>query len=506
MVSRKNVLHTGAVALCLGASTHGVLAETDGPKAFADAVVTRNADAIAAAGDTVYYFGELGMQEVESTNFLKSVLKQMGFAVTTGGGGMPTSLWAQWGTGRPQIVIVTEIDALPGGSQTPGSIEHRPLVDGAPGHMEGHNTHAGVALGAAFAVKQAMQRFGIAGSVAISFGPAEEQLVSRPYLVRAGQFRDADVAILLHIGENFAAGFGLMNYAAISAKFDFRGKTAHGAVNPWDGRDAVDAAELMDIGFDKLREHLHPTYRAHRAITDGGVQPNIIPDHSQIWWFVRDADMPAARDTFDKLVRIGQGAALMTGTAMDFRIDAAGWPQLGLRSIAAVIQANIGAAGMPQWSGEEQDFARGFQASAGVPVKGLATAVVPLGERRQSASSNDSGDVTWVVPSAALNFPASVPSIGYHNWQAAVTPTGTIAHKGMVAGATALAGTVIDFLTRPDLVSAARAEFDKVTAETRYFPVLPADAAPPLDLNHETMEKYRGEMRRFYLNRPVTFQ
>ena len=506
MVSRSRFLHTGAVVLCLGAFPLGAHAEPDGPKAFAAAAVARNADAIAAVGDTVYYFAELGMQEFESTKFLKGVLEQAGFSVTTGGGGMPTSLWAQWGTGRPQVVIVTEIDALPGGSQTPGSIEHKPLVDGAPGHMEGHNTHAGVAVGAAFAVKQAMQRYGIPGSVAISFGPAEEQLGSRPYLVRAGQFKDADVAILLHIGENFAAGFGLMNYAAISAKFDFRGKTAHGAVNPWDGRDAVDAAELMDIGFDKLREHLHPTYRAHRAITDGGVQPNIIPDHSQIWWFVRDADMPSAKETFDKLVRIAQGAALMTGTAMEYRIDAAGWPQLGLKSIATVVQANIEAAGMPQWSAEEQDFARRFQASAGVPVKGLATATVALGERRQSASSNDSGDVTWVVPSAALNFPSSVPGISYHNWQAAVTPAGTIAHKGMVAGATALAGTLVDFLTSPERVKTARAEFEKATAETRYFPVLPADATPPLDLNRETMEKYRDVMRRFYLDRPVRFE
>lgn len=494
----------------LGAAGLAVLAgpavAADGPKAFAGASVARNAGAIAAVGDTVYYFGELGMQEVESTNFLKGVLEQAGFAVSTGGAGMPTSLWAQWGTGKPQVVIVTEIDALPGGSQTPGSIERKPLVDGAPGHMEGHNTHAGVAVGAAVAVKQAMQRHGIAGSVAISFGPAEEQLGSRPYLVRAGLFRDADVAILLHIGDGFAAGFGLMNYAAISAKFDFHGKTAHGAVDPWDGRDAVDAAELMDIGFDKLREHLHPSYRAHRAITDGGIQPNIIPDHSQIWWFVRDADMPSAKDTFDKLVRIAQGAALMTGTTMDYRIDAAAWPQLGLRSVATVIQANIDAAGMPPWSAQEQEFARRFQGAAGVRVSGLSTAPVALGERRQSASSNDSGDVTWVVPSAALNFPASVPGIAYHNWQAAVTPVSTIAHKGMVAGATALAGTVIDFLTQPELVAAARAEFAAATAETRYFPVLPADAAPPLDLNRDTMEKYRGAMRRFYLHAPVRFE
>ncbi len=146
----------------------------------------------------------------------------------------------------------------------------------------------------------------------------------------------------------FAAGYGLMNYAAISAKFDFHGKTAHGAVDPWNGKDAVDAVELMDIGFDKLREHLHPTYRAHRAITAGGIQPNIIADYGQIWWFVRDADMPSAKETFDKLVKIAEGAALMTGTTWDYKIDAAAWPQLGLKPVAEAIQANIETVGMPQ--------------------------------------------------------------------------------------------------------------------------------------------------------------
>jgi aminobenzoyl-glutamate utilization protein B len=501
MVNRRILL---AVALALGATP--AAAEPDNPKALANAVVERNAAQIAAVGDAVYYYGELGMQEFESTKFLKGVLESAGFTVETGGAGMPTNLWAQWGAGRPQVVIVTEIDALPGGSQTPGSIERKPLVDGAPGHMEGHNTHAGVAIGAAFAVKRAMERYAIPGSVAISFGPAEEQIISRPYLVRAGLFKDADVAILIHIGDNFAAGFGLMNYAAISAKFTFHGRTAHGAMNPWDGRDAVDAVELMDIGFDKLREHLRPTYRAHRAITDGGIQPNIIPDRAQIWWFVRDANMPAAKETFDKLVRIAEGAALMTGTTMDYRIDAAGWPQLGLQPIADVIQANIEAVGLPAWSDDEQDFARRFQASAGVRTAGLNTRVTPLGQRGQTAASNDSGDVTWVVPSAGLNFPASVPGISYHNWQAAVTPTSSIAHKGMAAGAKVLAGTILDFLTKPELVREARAAFEKTTAEMKYFPVLPADAAPPLDLNRETMERYRAEMRRFYLSTAVRFE
>jgi aminobenzoyl-glutamate utilization protein B len=494
------------IALSFGAPTTPALAEPDGPKALADDAVARNAEQIATIGDTVYAFGELGMQEFESTKFLKGVLESIGFTVETGAAGMPTNIWAHFGTGKPQIVIVSEIDALPGGSQTPGSIERKPLVAGAPGHMEGHNTHAGVAIGAAYAVKQAMQRYNIPGSIAISFGPAEEQIISRPFLVRAGLFKDADIALLIHIGDSFAAGFGLMNYAAISAKFTFHGKTAHGAVNPWDGRDAVDAVELMDIGFDKLREHLRPTYRAHRAITDGGIQPNIIPDHAQIWWFVRDANMAAAKETFDKLTRIAEGAALMTGTTMDYRIDAAGWPQLGLKSIAEIIHANIDTAGMPQWSEDEQDFARKFQAAMGVRVAGLNTRTTALGQRGQSASSNDNGDVTWVVPSAALNFPASVPGINYHNWQAAVTPTSTIAHKGMVAGAKALAGTVLDFLMKPELMKQARAEFEKATTEMKYFPVLPADATPPLDLNRETMEKYRAEMSRFYLHKAVRFE
>ncbi len=371
--------------------------------------------------------------------------------------------------------------------------------------MEGHNTHAGVSIGAAYAVKLAMARYNIPGSVAISLGPAEEQLVSRPYLVRAGLFKDADIAILLHLGANFAAGYGLMNYAAISAKFNFHGKTAHGAVNPWDGRDAVDAVELMDLGFDKLREHLRPTYRAHRAITAGGIQPNIIPDYGQIWWFVRDANMADARTTFDKLAKIAEGAALMTGTTMDYQIDAAAWPQLGLKSIAQVLQQNIDAVGMPQWSDDEEAFARKFQAAMGVRMTGLNGKQTPLGQRLQAASSNDSGDVTWVVPSAGLSFPASVPGIEYHNWQAAVTPTSTIAHKGMVAGSKVLAGAILDFLTNPELVTEARTEFVKATDEMKYFAVLPADAKPPLDLNKETMDRYRAAMSKFYLNRSVRF-
>jgi len=214
------------------------------PKKLAFEVVERNAEAIATVGDVLYYFGEPGMQEYESSKYLKATLEQIGFKVKVGGAALPTNVWATWGSGKPVIAIATEMDALSEGSQTPGSIPRKPLVEGAPGRMKGHNVMAGMVVGAAHAVKKTMEQFKLPG--------------------------------ITHIQDGLSTGYGLGNYALIGAKFTFKGRTAHGGVNPWDGKDAVDAVVLMDIGFDKLREHLRPTYRGHRAITNGGVQPNII--------------------------------------------------------------------------------------------------------------------------------------------------------------------------------------------------------------------------------------
>jgi aminobenzoyl-glutamate utilization protein B len=474
-------------------------------KAIAFDTVDRNAQAMIDISDSLYYFGELGMQEFESTKLLKDTLAAAGFKVDLGGAGMPTNLWAEYGSGHPKIAIVTEIDALPGGSQTPGEFARKPLVADGPGHMEGHNTHGGVASLAGFAVKQVMQRYNIPGTVAISFGPAEEQLASRPFIVRAGYFKDVDAVIYLHIRDALQTGYGVQNYAAISSRFTFHGKTAHGAVNPWDGKDAVDAVELMDIGFDKLREHLQPSYRAHRTITNGGIQPNIIADTGQIWWFVRDASMPAAKETYDKLTKIGDGAALMTGTTVDVSYSASAWPQLASKTIGEAIQKNIDTVGMPKWSDAEQQFARDFQKSAGHPVVGLRTALVPLGGRGQATSSNDNGDVSWVVPAGLLNFPASVPGVEYHEWHAAVTPVSSIAHKGEVAGAKVLAASILDLMASPDLLKKARAEFEEESKKTPYFSLLPADAKPDVEMNRAEMEKYRADMRKFYLNKMPRF-
>lgn len=475
-------------------------------KKLAFEVVERNAEAIATVGDVLYYFGEPGMQEYESSKYLKATLEQIGFKVELGGAGLPTNVWATWGSGKPVIAIATEMDALPEGSQTPGSIPRKPLVEGAPGHMEGHNVMAGTVVGAAHAVKKAMEQFKIPGTIVLSIGPAEEQLMSRPYLVRDGYFKDVDAAIITHIQDGLSTGYGLGNYALIGAKFTFKGRTAHGGVNPWDGKDAVDAVVLMDIGFDKLREHLRPTYRGHRTITNGGVQPNIIPDVGQIWWFIRDATGPWAKENFDKLVNIAQGAALMTGTTMEMEPFGAAWPSLGNKAIAEAVQKNIDLVGMPNWTEEEQRFAKELQKSLGRKEEGLATKPLPLQPGRQNSSSNDIGDITWVVPTGTLRFPSAVPGVQAHHWSAGITPTLSIAHKGAVVGAKVMAASVLDLLTSPELVAAAKKQFAEDTKDTKYFSLLPPGAKPPVDLNKEMMEKYRPAMRKFYLSKKADFK
>src|SRR3954452_3417738 len=192
-------------------------AAADERKDLAFQVIDRNAQAMTDISDSIYYFGEIGMQEFEGSKLLKDTLEAAGFKVELGGAGMPTNVWAEYGSGRPKIAIVTEIDALPGGSQTPGEFTRNPMVANGPGHMEGHNTHGGVASMAAFAVKQVMQRHNIPGTVAISFGPAEEQITSRPFIVRAGYFKEVESIIYLHLGETLTTGYGVQNYAAISS-------------------------------------------------------------------------------------------------------------------------------------------------------------------------------------------------------------------------------------------------------------------------------------------------
>jgi aminobenzoyl-glutamate utilization protein B len=255
-----------------------------------------------------------------------------------------------------------------------------------------------------------------------------------------------------------------------------------------------------------LREHLRPTYRGHRTITNGGVQPNIIPDTGQIWWFIRDATGPWAKENFDKLVNIAKGAALMTGTTMEMEPFGAAWPTLGNKVIAEAIQKNIDSVEMPKWTEDEVRFAKELQKSVGAKEQGLPVKALPLQPGRQNSSSNDIGDITWNVPTGTLRFPSAVPGVQAHHWTAGITPTMSIAHKGAVVGAKVMAASILDLLTSPELLDKAKKQFQEDTKESKYFSLLPEGAKPPVDLNREMMEKYRPAMRKFYLTKRAQFK
>ncbi len=470
-------------------------------------VVERNREAIALLGDNIFYFAELGMQEIESSRLMTEILEEAGFTVERGLSGMPPAFMATYGSGKPVISIHTEFDSTPGNSQTPSLTDHTPLVEGAPGHAEGHNVNAAVMIGAAFAVKTILEEYQLEGTLKIFGAPAEEQLISRPYFVRDGHFDDVDIVFHPHIGSDFQTQYGLRQYALISAKFHFQGESAHGAVSPWKGRDALDAAELMDLGFDKFREHLEPTQRSHRVITSGGVQPNVIPDNATIWWFFRESTAEKVSAIFERAKEIAQGAALMTQTTFTVEIMSAVWPSRANQTAAEVIQKNIEQVGMPKWSLEEQRLARELQIKREVDPVGLVTQTSSLsGPSRQSTSANDSGDLTWLVPTGRLTFPSNIPGIAAHHWAAGVAPATSLAHKGAVAGAKVLAASVMDFFTDAQLLSKAKATFKEEIAGIEFKSLLPADQQPPLNLNQEIMDRFRPLLRKDYLEEKPRFR
>lgn len=474
-------------------------------KDFALAFLERNARALALLGDSLFYFGEMGMQEYRSAELMTGLLEEHGFAVERGISGFPTGFLATSGSGGPVIALHTEYDANPSNSQVSGATERTEIVPGAPGHCEGHNVNGAVMVAAAIALRHAMRRHGIPGTLKVFGAPAEEQVLSRPYFVRDGLFDEVDLAFHDHILDEFKSDYGLMQSASISADFTFHGETAHSAMNPWKGRDALDAVVLMDVGLAQFREHMLPGNLAHRVITDGGEQPNVIPSRASVWWYFRSPLAEGARALFEHAQQVAQGAALMARCELEVGVRAAVWPVRGNQTMAEVIQRNVEAIGMPVWTPEEQEFARALQRGAGVKPDGLRPAVTPMtGPMRQIPASNDCGDISWKVPMARVWFPGNVPHIPFHHWSAGAALATSIAHKGGLAGAKAMATSALDFFLDPALVDAAKESFRREIGDTAYRPLLPEDARPSPALNAEIMERYRARMEAHYLReRPV---
>ena len=476
-------------------------------KSFAIDFVERNSNGLIRLNDAIFYFGELGMQERRSAGLMTELLDQHGFAVTRGISGFDTSFLATYGEGSPVIAIHTEFDANPSNSQKSGVTERAEIVPGAPGHCEGHNTNAAVMITAALAVRYAMERFRLPGTLKIFGASAEEQLLSRPYFVRDGLFDDVDIAFHDHTSDEFKGDYGVIQSAAVSAEFTFQGETAHAAMSPWKGRDALDAVVLMDMGIAQYREHMRPTMTAHRVITHGGEQPNVIPSRAACWWYFRDPTAEGARGLFERAKRIAQGAAMMTACEVSIDVRAAVWPVRLNQTIAEVIQRNVEAIGMPHWTEQEHAFARALQAKIGAPEIGLRPATTPLtGPTPQIAASNDCGDVSWKVPMGRLWFPGNVPHLPFHHWSAGAALATSIAHKGGIAGAKALAAATIDYFKTPDLVAQTRSSFTREIGDIAYRPLLPDEQRPPANLNRDLMEKYRPQMETHYPADVAAFQ
>src|SRR3954467_7882785 len=461
--------------------------------------IDRNARAIALLGDNIFYFGELGMQEFESAKLMTGLLEKAGLQVERGISGFPTGFCATYGSGHPVVAIHTEYDAVPDNSQAAGVPQQKFIVEGAPGHCEGHNVNAAVLVATALAARQAMEKFGHKGTLKVFGGPAEEQLVSRPYFVRDGWFDDVDVAFHNHIGAEFASSYGLLQSALISAEFTFHGETAHAGPSPWNGRDALDGVMLMDAGMAQYREHMQPSMRAHRVVTNGGDQPNVIPRTAAIWWFFRDLTAEGATGLFEQAKKIAQGAALMSNTTYDVDVLSAVWPLRCNRTLAELVQRQIETVGMPVWTDDEEALARTLQGNAKVKVEGLRREVKRMkGEAVQRTSANDAGDISWKVPMAKFYFPSNVPNINSHHWGAGVVLAHSIAHKGAVVAAKAFAAAVTDCLAKPGVIAGGKRTSKEEIGGVEYKPMLPADQKPPLELNRAIMDKFRPAMAKHY--------
>jgi aminobenzoyl-glutamate utilization protein B len=455
--------------------------------------------------DMVFSFGELGFQEVETSKYLTGILRKEGFKIEHGIAGIPTAWIATWGSGKPVIALGSDVDCVPQASQKPGVAYHAPLIDGAPGHGEGHNSGVPLNITAAIAVKRQMERAKLPGTIKLWPGVAEELVAGKAYFVRAGVFKDVDVVLFTHVSNNLTTSWGQASATGlVSVEYTFRGESAHAAGAPWQGRSALDAVELMNTGWNFRREHLRLQQRSHYVITNGGDQPNVVPRVASVWYYFRELDYDRIKEMRGIGDSMAEGAAKMTGTSVTSRVLGSAWPQHFNKPVAEAMYDNIKQVGLPKWSDDDQTLAKALQKEIKVREQGLAVELGALSgpvtdDSMRRGGSDDIGDVSWNVPTVTLRFPSNIPGLPGHNWTDAVAMATPIAHKGVTAGAKVLAMTVIDLLTKPELVDQAWKYFREVqTKDRKYQPLISPDDQPPIFLNKRIMDTYREQMRKYY--------
>ena len=455
--------------------------------------------------DKIFSFAELGFQEYESSAYLTQILEAAGFTIDQGISGIPTAWMARWSSGEgPVIALGSDVDCIPKASQYPGVAYHKPMVEGAPGHGEGHNAGIPVIITAALTLQEQMKQNNLGGTLVILPGIAEELVASKAWYVRDGYFDKIDLCIFTHVSSNLSVSYGqARGTGLISVEYTFEGEAAHSAGSPWRGRSALDAAELMNVGWNYKREHLHPLKRSHSIFTDSGDQPNVVPSKASIWYYLRDITYEGIMKMYKDANNIAAGAALMTDTKVSSRVLGTAWPRHFNKVIAETMDENIRQVGLPSWSSADQELARAVQKEVNSNnVNGLATELAGLGKplkNPRSGGSDDIGDISWTVPTVTLRFPSNIPGLQGHHWSNAIAMATPIAHKGATAGAKVVATTVIDLLTKPQLVIQAKDYFKNVQREeTEYQPMISEKDPPPTYLNKGIMKQYRPQLEKFY--------
>jgi aminobenzoyl-glutamate utilization protein B len=429
--------------------------------------------------DQIWGFAETALRESKSSALLASHAEQHGFRVTRGVAGLPTAFTAEFGSGAPIIGIMGEYDALPGISQKV-STSKEPHVAGAPGHGCGHNLFGAASLGAAIAVKEQIASGAIKGTIRFYGTPAEESVGGKVYMARAGAFKDIDVMLVWHPGDETVADVK-SSQAIIDFIVEFRGRTAHAAADPWNARSAPDAAEAFTHGVNLLREHVRPSVRMHYTVQRAGDVPNVVADYAKIWMWVRDSKSTGAEAVLERVKQIAQGAAQIAGVESKLTVQAGDYEILVNYTGAKLLHQNMTALGPIQYTQQEVDFAKAIQRSAGTPENGLNGALRPLDPPGlpPDGGSTDVGDVSWLVPTLHFSVTTGAKDAPWHAWPTVATSGMSIGHKGMVHAAKVMAMTAIDLYNDPKKRAEIRAEFAEQTKGFVYKPYIP-EGPPPI--------------------------
>jgi len=442
--------------------------------------VDANARTLGEVNKKIWTWAETGLEERRSSAELAGLLEANGFTVEMGVADMPTAFVASFGSGRPVVGILAEYDALPGLSQA--AVPTRTEREGAgAGHGCGHSIFGTASTAAAIAVKQAIERGAVRGTIRLYGTPAEETGLGKTYMLRDGLFKDVDVILSWHAGDRTAASYNYTK-ALVSAKFRFKGLPAHASVSPHEGRSALDAVELMNAGVNFMREHVREDARIHYVITSGGGQPNVVPPEAEVWYYVRANKHADVERYFAWVKEIAAGAAMMTRTTLDVvQVDADLHEVLPSRALSEAIQRNLELVGPPRFTDAEKAFARGTQAALGGGLDlALSETIEPLrDEPAQGVASTDVGDISWFVPVGQLTAASYTFGAPGHSWQIVACTGTSIGEKGMIVAAKALAGTAVDLLESPALVDRARAELDALRETLPFVTLMPEGQRAP---------------------------